>query len=467
MHLSHLVYCGYNSEHLLFYIGIDVQKVAIVGLPNVGKSTLFNRLTKRKSAIVSSTAHVTRDRKEAPVDFCGLKFIAIDTGGVADGSVIHELVTTQVQLALESSDIVFFVVDVNSNQLSDNLSLGKWLRKTAGTRPVVLIVNKCESRKNDSQIDTMEYLGFLGPVYISAEHNLGMADLYDTLEPLIEHAERTCNRQRPVVISIIGQPNVGKSTLVNSILKEERVITDCNAGTTRDSIAAEYSFKGMKLLITDTAGIRKRTKVTENMEKLSVQSAIHALSKSDVVILMVDFTQGINQQDLSIASAAIKNGKSIVLALNKFDLVNDKAQEDLILNSLRQHCRIDFDIPIMKVSALLNIGCEEVLDSAIRLYELASARIKTARLNKWLENATAHHPPHLQNSRKVRLKYISQISTLPPTFIVATNAETIENTYQVYLRNSFIKHFSLQGIPIRMIFKKGHNPYKSDKKSLN
>ncbi|MFV9838594.1 MAG: ribosome biogenesis GTPase Der [Aaplasma endosymbiont of Hyalomma asiaticum] len=442
-----------------------MQKVAIVGLPNVGKSTLFNRLTKRKSAIVSSTAHVTRDRKEAPVNFCGLKFIAVDTGGVADGNTMHELVTTQVRLALESANIIFFVVDVNSNQLSDNVSLGKWLKKIAGNRPIVLVVNKCESHKTDSQMDTMEYLGLLGPVYISAEHNLGMVDLYETIAPLIEHEEPQHKNQRPVVISIIGQPNVGKSTLVNSILKEERVITDCNAGTTRDSIAAEYSFKGTRLIITDTAGMRRRTKVTENMEKLSVQSAIQALSRSDVVILMVDFAQGINQQDLSIASAAIKDGKSIVLALNKFDLVNNKAQEDFILNSIRQHSRMDLDIPIMKMSALRNIGCEEVLDKAIRLYEAASTRIKTAKLNKWLETATEYHPPHLQNSRKVRLKYITQTGTLPPTFVVATNAATIESTYQSYLKNNFIKSFSLQGVPIRMIFKKGNNPYASGEKT--
>ncbi|SCV64124.1 GTPase Der [Anaplasma phagocytophilum] len=436
-----------------------MQKVAIVGLPNVGKSTLFNRLTRRKSAIVSDIAHVTRDRKEALVDFCGLRFIAIDTGGVADGGEIQSLVKTQVQLALENADVVLFVIDAQRVTDVHSTSLGKWLSKITN-KPIILVANKCESNKNNVHVDTMEYLGFLGPVYISAEHNLGMADLYEAIAPLIEQSERPKKDQdRPIAISIIGQPNVGKSTFVNSILGEERVITSGIAGTTRDSISTEYSYKGITLLLTDTAGIRKRTKVTENMEKLSVQSAIHALSKSHVVILIVDFTQGISQQDLSIASTAIKDGKGIVLALNKADLVNDKAAEDAILNAIRQYSRVDFDVPIMKMSALENIGCDKVISKAVKIYESASTHISTSKLNKWLGTAIDYHPPHLQNKKKVRLKYISQVSTLPPTFVIATNSTEVESTYQTYLKNSFLKHFSMQGVPIRMIFKKGNNPY--------
>ncbi|QJC27434.1 GTPase Der [Anaplasma platys] len=437
-----------------------MQKVAIVGLPNVGKSTLFNRLTKSKSAIVSNIAHVTRDRKEAPANFCGLKFTVIDTGGVAEGTGIQSLVTKQVQLAVAQSDVIFFVIDIKTSTTDNNIALGKWLRK-ATEKPIVLLVNKCESSKNDFPVDTMEYLEFIGPVHISAEHNLGMQYLYDAIAPFLEQTPVQKSRDNSIPISIMGQPNVGKSTFLNCVLGEDRVITDDAAGTTRDSISTEYNHKGIKLLITDTAGLRKRTKVTEDMEKLSTKSAIHALSKSCVVILMVDFLQGITQQDLSIAGTAIRDGKSVVVALNKADLISDKATEEEILKAICLHSRVDFDVPIMKISALKNIGCDKVLDKAIRLYESSSTHISTPRLNKWLRTAVEHHPPHVQNCRKVKLKYISQVSVLPPTFVVATNTpgHEIESSYKSYLKNSFLTHFSLQGVPIRMIFRKGENPY--------
>ena len=437
-----------------------MQKVAIVGLPNVGKSTLFNRLTKSKSAIVSNVAHVTRDRKEAPANFCGLKFTAIDTGGVAEGTGIQSLVTKQVQLAVAQADVIFFVIDIKTSATDDNLALGKWLRKVT-QKPIVLLVNKCESNKNDFPIDTMEYLGFIGPVYISAEHNLGMQYLYEAIAPFWMQEQTSQNRERSIPISIIGQPNVGKSTFLNCILGEDRVITDDASGTTRDAISTEYNHKGIKLLITDTAGLRKRTKITEDMEKLATQSAIHALSKSSVVILMVDFLQGITQQDLSIAGTAIRDGKSIVLALNKADLISDKTAEEEILKAIRHHSRVDFDVPIMKISALKNIGCDKVLDKAIKLYESSNTHVSTPKLNKWLRAAVEHHPPHIQNGRKVKLKYISQVSVLPPTFVIATNTSghEIEGSYKSYLKNSFLTHFALQGVPIRMIFRKGENPY--------
>ncbi|MCU7611553.1 ribosome biogenesis GTPase Der [Anaplasma capra] len=439
-----------------------MQKVAIVGLPNVGKSTLFNKLIKRKSAIVSSVAHVTRDRKEGAVNFCGLKFIAIDTGGVGAGTGIQALVTEQVELAIECTDVILFVVDSKKGTDAQETDFAKWLRKKTD-KPVVLVVNKCESNKHCAFIDDMEYLGFLGPVYISAEHSLGMPDLYEILSRVLECNDKADVRDKQITISIIGQPNVGKSTFVNSILGEKRVITDDSAGTTRDSISVEYRHKGVKLLLTDTAGIRRRTKVVESMEKLSVQSATDALSRSNVVVLMVDFTLGINRQDLSIAEAAMREGKSMVVVMNKSDLVDSKAAQEEILRTIRQHSRVDFDVPIMKISALHGTGCNDVLDRAIGLYKSASSRISTAKLNKWLNTALEHHAPHLQDNKKVRLKYITQVSALPPTFMISTNTEHIEDSYQQYLRNSFIKSFSMQGVPIRMIFRKGHNPYSKDR----
>ncbi|WP_225349100.1 GTPase [Anaplasma marginale] len=276
-------------------------------------------------------------------------------------------------------------------------------------------------------------------MYISAEHNLGMPDLYEVMSPLFEGEHRQKPREKVITISIIGQPNVGKSTFMNSILGEKRVITDGTAGTTRDSISAEYCYKGVRLLLTDTAGIRKRAKVTENMEKLSIKSATDAISRSSVVVLMVDFTLGINQQDLFIADTAIREGKGIVVVLNKSDLIDDKAVEEEILRAIRQHSRVDFDVPIMKISALRGTGCSKVLDRAIELHKSASSRISTAQLNRWLNVALEHHAPHLQNNRKVRLKYITQVSALPPTFVVSANTTHIEDSYLQYLKNSFIK----------------------------
>ncbi|MGN7678158.1 MAG: ribosome biogenesis GTPase Der [Anaplasma sp.] len=436
-----------------------MQKVAIVGLPNVGKSTIFNRLVKKKSAIVSNMAHVTRDRKEDLVNFCGLQFVAIDTGGVGSGIGIQALVTEQVQLALEHADVVLFVVDAKEGMGNDDVDFARWLRKQT-SKPVILVFNKCESKqKRALTSDDMEYLDFLGPVYISAEHNLGMPDLYDALSPLLEGDREKADRKKPITISIIGQPNVGKSTFVNCILGEKRVITDSSAGTTRDSISASYSYKGIELLLTDTAGMRKRAKITEDMEKFSVRSAINAISRSNVVILMVDFTMGINQQDLSIADTAIKEGKSIVVVLNKADLIDDKAAQEEILQTIKQHSRVNYDVPIMKISALQGKGCSQVLDRAIELHKSSSSRISTPTLNKWLGTALEHHAPPLQNKKKVRLKYMTQIGSSPPTFVISTNTEGVESTYQQYLKNSFIKSFSMQGVPIRMIFKKSHNPY--------
>ncbi|RCL19865.1 ribosome biogenesis GTPase Der [Anaplasma marginale] len=435
-----------------------MQKVAIVGLPNVGKSTIFNRLVRSKSAIVSNVAHVTRDRKEGVANFCGLQFVAIDTGGVGAGTGMQALVTEQVELALECTDVVLFVVDAKKGTDAEDTDFAKWLRKRT-PKPVILVVNKCESNKSCALIDDMEYLDFLGPVYISAEHNLGMPDLYEVMSPLFEGEHRQKPREKAITISIIGQPNVGKSTFMNSILGEKRVITDGTAGTTRDSISAEYCYKGVRLLLTDTAGIRKRAKVTENMEKLSIKSATDAISRSSVVVLMVDFTLGINQQDLFIADTAIREGKGIVVVLNKSDLIDDKAVEEEILRAIRQHSRVDFDVPIMKISALRGTGCSKVLDRAIELHKSASSRISTAQLNRWLNVALEHHAPHLQNNRKVRLKYITQVSALPPTFVVSANTTHIEDSYLQYLKNSFIKNFSMQGVPIRLIVRKSHNPY--------
>ncbi|ACZ49148.1 GTP-binding protein EngA [Anaplasma centrale str. Israel] len=435
-----------------------MQKVAIVGLPNVGKSTIFNRLVRSKSAIVSNVAHVTRDRKEGVANFCGLQFVAIDTGGVGAGTGMQALVTEQVELALECTDVVLFVVDAKKGTDAEDTDFAKWLRKRT-SKPVILVVNKCESNKSCALIDDMEYLDFLGPVYISAEHNLGMPDLYEVMSPLFEGEHRQKTREKAITISIIGQPNVGKSTFMNSILGEKRVITDGTAGTTRDSISAEYCYKGVRLLLTDTAGIRKRAKVTENMEKLSIKSATDAISRSSVVVLMVDFTLGINQQDLFIADTAIREGKGIVVVLNKSDLIDDKAVEEEILQAIRRHSRVDFDVPIMKISALRGTGCSKVLDRAIELHKSASSRISTAQLNRWLNVALEHHAPHLQNNRKVRLKYITQVSALPPTFVVSANTTHIEDSYLQYLKNSFIRNFSMQGVPIRLIVRKSHNPY--------
>ena len=436
-------------------------KVAIVGLPNVGKSTIFNRLTNRKTAIVSNIPNLTRDRREGNANLCGLKFKLIDTGGIDSQIKLSNLILDQVKLAIEVSDVIFFVVDAKITYDNKNVEFAKYLRKST-KKPIVLIANKCESQKKCYDIDYLEYFNFVGPVYISAEHNLGMVDLYDVLLPFVTELDLESSNSTKIKLSIVGKPNAGKSTFVNRLLNENRMIVSSEPGTTRDSVDIEYKYKDNVFTLIDTAGIRKKAKVIENIEITSVQKSIESISRSDIMILMVDCTCGLEQQDLSIAELAIQRGKAIIIALNKCDIISKENKSEL-LKSIYSYNKLSFKVPIIEISALRNINCHKVIEKSLELYSYLTMRINTSVLNKWLESAVEYHKPPLSNGKTVKLKYITQIKIMPPTFVIIVNGiHDIHLTYQQYLMNSLRKHFSIEGIPIRLNFRKNKNPYYVD-----
>ncbi|GAT78499.1 ribosome biogenesis GTPase Der [Ehrlichia ruminantium] len=433
-------------------------KVAIVGLPNVGKSTIFNRLVKKRSAIVSNIPNLTRDRREGNADLCGLKFKVIDTGGVDYQIKLSVLILGQVKLAIETCDVIFFVVDARVERDIKNIEFAKYLRKNT-QKPIILIANKCESRKKCSEVDYLEYFNFIGPIYISAEHNLGMVDLYDALIPFIPESNVESFTSSYIKISIVGRPNAGKSTFVNRLVGEDRMIVSSEPGTTRDAVDIEYEYQDQKFILIDTAGMRKKAKITENIEVTSVYKSIESINRSDIVILMIDSVYSIEQQDLSIAELIIQKGKAIIIALNKWDVISKEHRLGL-LKDIRNYNKLSFDVPIIEISALKNINCNMVLEKSIELYKYLTMRISTPILNKWLRLAVDNHRPPLFNGKTVKLKYITQIKVMPPTFAIVINSlYGIDLTYQQYLMNSLRKYFSIDGIPIRINFRKNKNPY--------
>ena len=433
-------------------------RVAIVGLPNVGKSTIFNRLTGRKAAIVSNIPNLTRDRREGDADLCGLKFKLIDTGGVDNKIKLSSLILDQVKLAIEASDIIFFVVDARIEQDDKNVEFAKYLRKNT-RKPVVIIANKCESRKKCYSIDYLKYFNFIGPVYISAEHNLGMVDLYDVLLSFVTEHEVEISKFAKIKLSIVGKPNAGKSTFINTLLHENRMIVSSEPGTTRDSVDIEYKYKDHTFILIDTAGMRKKAKLVESIEINSVHKSIESINRSDVVVLMIDSICGIEQQDLSIVELAIQKGKAIIIVLNKWDMIS-KEDRTTLLKDVYSCNKLNFEVPIIEVSALKNINCHKVIEKSLELYNYLTMRIATPMLNKWLKLAVEYHKPPLSNGKTVKLKYITQIKVMPLTFAVVINGlHSIDPTYQQYLMNSLRKHFSIKGIPIRLNFRKNKNPY--------
>ncbi|AUO54699.1 ribosome biogenesis GTPase Der [Ehrlichia canis] len=433
-------------------------KIAIVGLPNVGKSTIFNRLTNQKSAIVSNTPNLTRDRREGNADLCGLKFKVIDTGGVDNTIKLSALVLGQVKLAIEGCDIVFFVVDAKVEQDDKNLEFAKYLRKST-QKPVILVANKCESQKKCYTVDYLGHFDFIGPVYISAEHNLGLIDLYEVLLPFVGEHDLDILKSDNIRLSIVGRPNAGKSTFVNSLLGESRMIVSPEAGTTRDSIDIEYQYKDQMFTLIDTAGMRKKAKVIEEIEVSSVHKTIGSINRSDIVVLVIDSVYGIEQQDLYIADLAIQNGKALIVALNKWDMIARKDRSEL-LKDICNYNKLNFEVPIVEISALKNINCNKVIDKSIELYKYLKMRISTPMLNKWLKLAVDYHKPPLFHGKVVKLKYITQVRVMPPAFIiVVNNLNAIDLTYQQYLMRSLRKHFSINEIPIKLNLKKNKNPY--------
>lgn len=447
--------------------------IVIAGRPNVGKSTLFNRLVGRRDAIVNDQPGVTRDRREGDANIADLRFRAIDTAGLEDAfdDSLPARMRRQTETAVSGADLVLLVIDARMGITPLDEHFASWLRTLSV--PVVLIANKCEGRAAEPGTYEAYSLGLGDPVPVSAEHGGGMNMLYDAIvEALgdqagIEDEESDADREAgPMRLAIVGRPNVGKSTLVNALLGDERLLTGPEAGVTRDAITVEWDYKGQRIALVDTAGLRRKARVNEKLEQLSVSDAMRAIQYAEVVALTLDGTQMLERQDLTIARHVVDEGRALVLIINKWDIVADKPAamdelNDRLLTSLTQIP----GVAIVTVSALTGKNLDGLMPAVLKAYEVWNRRVPTAALNSWLSDAIDRHPPPLAaNKRHIRLRYATQAKSRPPTIAIFGNRpEDLPESYRRYLENSLRERFDLAGTPIRIIMRKGKNPY-GDKK---
>lgn len=440
------------------------MKIALIGRPNVGKSTLFNRLVGQKNAIVGDMPGITRDRKVVSADFFGIRIQVIDTPGIDTFSKDHLAKSMNLQsfAALSESDVVFFVVDAIEGVTEYDKSVATWLRKSfkqCGNRPVVVIKNKCE--KPSTQIGVTQ-LGFGEGIAISAEHNLGFDGLLNAISDFDFPEEKISGEEEiPLKVAIVGRPNVGKSTLINAIIGENRLLTGDKAGITRDSITLNWNYRGRKIFLIDTAGQRKKSKVQEKIENVSVSDAWRYVKQSHVVVLVMDIRYPLEKQDITIARKAFDEGKIIIFALNKSDIVPN-AEE--IQKDVERRAKYEFSqllgVPCLLVSAKEKLGLARIFNKAFELYDKWNIRIPTSALNKWFQWAVEKNHPPLVNGMPIKLKYISQTNTRPPTFAVFANrSEHLPASYEKYLLNNLRKSFDFDGVPLRIFIRQRKNPY--------
>ena len=458
--------------------------IALVGRPNVGKSTLFNRLIGQRHALVDDTPGVTRDRREGEGRLADLNFQVVDTAGLeeADPESLAGRMRAQTERAIADADLVLMMVDARSGIMPLDEHFARVLRRRGDK--VVLLANKSEGAAARAGLYEAFSLGLGEPVAISAEHNEGMADLYEAIrarmseEPAEEKNENAVledgsppeegvdiwqDRDQPRVVrmAVVGRPNVGKSTLVNAILGEDRLLTGPEAGITRDAIEVEWHYRDRLLKLVDTAGLRRRARVMEKLEKLSVEDTRRAIQFAHVVVLVLDAQMMLEKQDLTIARMVIEEGRALVIAANKWDAVTDREQA---LRDLRDRFEISLPqvkgAPYITVSALRGRNLDKLFDAVFAVYNVWNTRISTARLNRWLSHKTEAHPPPLARGRRIRLRYMTQIKARPPTFAAFVSLpEELPEAYTRYLVNGLREDFDLPGTPIRFITRKGKNPY--------
>ncbi len=442
--------------------------VALVGRPNVGKSTLFNRLSMRAKAIVHDVPGVTRDRKYSKAKLGPVEFTVVDTPGLeqTEKAAIEERMMGQTFAAVASSDLVCLIVDGSVGITPKDEFFAGMLRRQH--QNVILLANKCEK---NILIDKSYYkLGFGEPIAISAEHGLGMADFCDILLEKLEDVNTESYKDpfkaNIIQIAICGRPNAGKSTFINSLIGQQRLLTGPEAGITRDAIDVEWQYKDKNIKLVDTAGIRRRKQVTYNLEKLSVGDTLYSIRYANTVVLMIDAELGIEQQDLNIANYIIEEGRSIVIAVNKWDLIEDKKSYK---KEMEYRLGTDLSyingVSVIYLSSIKNDNTKNVIEACIKAYDVWNKKISTSKINKWLEHALEHHQlPLVKNGRRVRIKYGLQTKIRPPAFKFFSNyPEEIADSYKKYLINSMREAFDMPGIPIRIHFEKSENPYSARK----
>ena len=444
-----------------------LPKVVIFGRPNVGKSTLFNRLVRRKAAIVADLPGVTRDNKGLKANLGKLEFILYDTAGFDEVDSKNELsksIINKISDIINLADIIIFMLDARTGIIPFDYSCAKILRKVKC--PILLTMNKVEGEAQKNQAYEAIKLGYGEPLIISAEHGLGLGSLEENLSKLINNINNKNFIDDAIDISsirlaIVGRPNSGKSTLINTLIGEHTVLTGDQPGVTRDSIMLDLRWKEQNFQLVDTAGIRKKSKVVDKIEKLSVKSAIDTVKYAQIVILVLDCNEALSRQDLTIASHVVEEGRVLVIAANKWDIV---VNQEEVRVALRKRLDIAFSqlkgVHLIEISALNKKGIDHLMNEVMIMYDKWNTKISTAKLNRWLTIVQQKNPPPLKSGRVIKIKYCTQVNIRPPTFVFFTNLlGDFEESYKRYLLNNLRNEFELYGVPLRLMFKNSKNPY--------
>jgi GTP-binding protein len=453
--------------------------IAIIGRPNVGKSTLFNRLVGQKLALVDDEPGVTRDRREGEARLGDLEFTIIDTAGLDEGAKgsLTARMQEQTETAIRLADALMFVVDARAGLTPTDRAFADFARRA--DKPVLLLANKSEGKQGDAGAMEAYALGLGDPIQISAEHGEGMGELYDALRVLMpappEEDEEELEEEeedfatRPIRVAIVGRPNAGKSTLINHLVGEERLLTSPESGTTRDSIAVEISWKGRAFRVFDTAGLRRRSRIEEKLEKLSVADALRAVRFAEVVVLMMDTQNKFEEQDLRIADLIEREGRALVIAVNKWDLMAGKPGQISALSRDADHWLPQVaGVPVVAVSGLMGEGIDRLMQAIVDAYTVWNKRVPTAALNRWFEQAVSANPPPAVSGRRLKLNYITQTKARPPSFVVfCSRADAVPQSYLRYLTNSLREAFDLPGTPVRITLREKANPFAHKRKRLS
>ncbi len=460
------------------------KTVAIIGRPNVGKSTLFNRLAGKRLALVDDTPGVTRDRRLGELALQGISAHIVDTAGLEEGAVetLAGRMRAQTEMAIAAADLCIFVVDARAGITLSDKEFAGLLRRSA--KPVLVAANKSEGRAALAGVYDAFELGFGDPIAISAEHGEGMGELHDAIAAIIGHdpvdedgeadpepggdkdgsgATPAYDADRPLRITILGRPNVGKSTLINRLLGEERLLTGPEAGITRDAIAVEWKWQGRPVALSDTAGLRRKARIHEKLEKLSVASTLLSVRYAEVAVVVIDAEQGFEKQDLQILNLVIKEGRAPVVAINKWDLVAGRTARLSFLRGEAERLLPQIKgLGLVPVSGKTGFGLERLMKAVAAADRAWNQRVPTGPLNRWLAQVLAHHPPPAVAGKRIRLKYITQAKSRPPTFALScSRPDALPESYRRYLINGLFKDFDLMGTPIRINLRKGENPYAS------